>query len=205
MPDRAVAAGEDVVGGNVRIVRAHIIAGVIARHIRIELQMIPAALLLERDEPLDRRARHDCERDALRNVGRLAVPGGEQRGAHRAGPLALRPEHVAVDDEILLVAEQPGEIRRAVLANEAVVARHLSAGRQRTTLLRHPLDMPPELDLLRQQGIAGAAIFGAFVGKADVVCFRQLGCGFQHRRVIHGKFLSRSEAAVMRGSSRTPR
>ena len=62
---------------------------------------MPAALALEGLEPLDRRARHHRERNALLDVRHLAVPRAEQRRAHRARPLALRAEHVAVDHERL--------------------------------------------------------------------------------------------------------
>ncbi len=101
--------------------------------------------------------RHDRERDALLEVARLAVPRAEQRRAHRARPLALRPEHVAVDDERLPVAEQLREIARAALALEAVAARHLAARRQRAPQRGHPLDVPAQLDLLDEQRGARAA------------------------------------------------
>ena len=166
--------------------------------------MIPAALLLERDEPLDRRARHDCERDALLDVRRLAVPGGEQRRAHGAGPLALRPEHVAVDDELLLVAEQPGEIGRAVLAIEAVFlgtfppggsARRCSATRSIWRRARSP---PPagrrgRGDIRRSRWESGRCLLSPV----------RLRISASSRHSWEVPFLS--EAAFMRGSSRTPR
>src|SRR4051794_819498 len=79
--DCAVAAGEDVEGRDVRILGADVVAGVGPAHVRIEPEPRPAALLLESDEPCDRRARHHHEGDALLDVPRLAVPGGEQGGA----------------------------------------------------------------------------------------------------------------------------
>ena len=113
------------------------------------------------------------------DVGRIALPGAQEIGAHRTGPLALRPEHVAVDRERLLVAEQPGEIGRAVLALETVVADHRAAGRQRPPLGGDALDMTAQLDLLGEQRGAGGAILGAFVGDSHRVDAGEFGGGFQ--------------------------
>src|SRR6202790_4358106 len=141
--------------------------------------MMPAALALESEKPLDRRARHHRQRDALLNVGHLAVPGRQQRRAHRARPLALRAEHVVVDHERIFVAEQIGKGGGPGFADKSVILLDLAAGRQFAALLGDALDMAAKLDLLRQQRLAGAAIFGALIGKTNVAGTRQLGGGFQ--------------------------
>src|SRR6476469_4163520 len=123
--------------------------------------MMPAALALERLEPLDRRPRHDGERDALPDIRYLAVPCRQQRRAHRTRPLALRTEHVAVDDEGILVAKQAGERDRAAFAFERVVLGDLAARRQCAALLGDAFDVAAQFDFLGQQRLAGAAVFGA--------------------------------------------
>jgi hypothetical protein len=64
----------------------------------------------------------------------------------------LRPEHVAIDGERLLIAEQPGEIGGTVLAFEAIITDYLATGRQATPLGGDALDMAPQFDLLCQEG-----------------------------------------------------
>ena len=88
----------------------------------------------------------------------------------------MRSEHIAVDHERLLVAEQPGEIDRAVLALKPIVADHRGAWRQRPPLRRDALDMTSQFDFLGQKSGAGGTVFGAFVGDSrrgragDLVC-----------------------------------
>src|SRR5205085_4385125 len=135
-----------------------VVAGILAGRIRIEPQSLPAPLLGEGREPLHRRARHDRERDALPDVAGLPVKRAQERGAHRAGPLTLRPEHVAVDGEGLSVAEQLAEARRAILALEAIVFRNLPARRQPSAQLGDALDVPAELDLLGEKRVAGPPV-----------------------------------------------
>ena len=180
MADRAVLAREDVEGRNVRILRADVVAGVVAAGVGIELQVPPAALLLERNEPLDRRARDHREGDTLPDVACFAIPRAHQRRAHRAGAIALRPVHVAVEDERLLVAEQVGEADLAVLALEAVVAGDLAARRQLAALLGHPFDLPAKLDLLGQQRIARLPVVVALIGKMGLLPGRQLFGGAEN-------------------------
>src|SRR5262249_25308336 len=72
-----------------------------------------------------------------------------------------------------LVAEEIGERDRAALAPEAIVLRHFAARRQRAPLLRDPLDMTPELDLLGQQRIARPPIVITLVRKTDAVLLHQ--------------------------------
>src|SRR5665213_3280995 len=140
---------------------------------------MPTAVTLERRQPLDRRSRHHRQRDALKDIRRLAVPGRQQRRAHRTRPLALRAEHVAVDDKGILGSEQIGKRRRSALALEGIILFDLAARRQPAPLLRDALDMAAKLDLLGQQRLPGAAIFGALVGKTEVTGARQFGGGFQ--------------------------
>ena len=179
MADGAVAAGEDVEGRDVRAVRqnAVIVAGVVAVKVAVEFQVLPPALPLPVQEPLDRRAGDHRERDALRDVGGIALEGTEKVGAHRARPLPLRPEHEAVDGERLLVAEQLREAQRPVFALEPVVADHLAAGRQGAPHRGDPLEMAAELDLLDKQRCPRGAVFGALVGKTDRVQAGELGGG----------------------------
>src|SRR5208282_882385 len=149
MADRSVPAGEHVEGRDFGAVGqdAEIIARIGAVEIAEEAKVAPAALLFPGDQALDRRARDDGKREPLADVGRIARPRAQCIGAHRARTRALGPEHVAVDGERLLVAEQSGEIGRAVFAFKAVVADNRAAGRQRPPLSRNALDMTAQLDL----------------------------------------------------------
>src|SRR5438067_3162801 len=162
-----------------------IIAAELAREVLIQRQIMPAALALEGLEPLDWRARHHRERDALLNVRHLAIPRAQQRRAHRARPLALRTEHVTVDHERILVAEQIGERCRSLFALESIILFDLAARRQPAALLGDALDMAAKLDLLSQQRFARTAIFGALVGIAKAAGSREFGGGFQ-RETAHG-------------------
>ena len=83
--------------------------------------------------------------------GSFVFPRAHERRAHRARLLALRAEHVAVDDQRLLVAEQVGERDLAALAFEFVFLRHLAARRQRAAQFRDALDVAAQLDLLGEQ------------------------------------------------------
>ncbi len=188
MADRSVAAREYVEGRDFGAVgqETEIIARIGAVEIAEEAKVAPAALTSPRDQALDRRARDDRKRDPLADVGRIALPRAQRVGAHRAGAGALGPEHVAVDCEGLLVAEQTGEIDRAVFALEAVVADHRAAGRQRPPLGGHALDMTAQRDLLREKGGAGGAILGAFVGDSDRVDTGEFGGGLQGADFVHG-------------------
>ena len=93
----------------------------------------------------------------------LRGEGAHEGGAHRAGRLALRPEHVAVDGEGVLVAEEGGEGGLAVLAGEAVVLGDLAAGRELAAELGDALGGAADLDLLGEKRVAGGAVFGALV------------------------------------------
>src|SRR6202022_4546777 len=96
-----------------------------------------------------------------------------------ARPLALRAIHVVVDDEAILVAEQVGESRRPLFALEGIILFDLAARRQAAALLGDALDVAAKLDLFSQQRLAGAAIFGALVGKTKAAGAREFGGGFQ--------------------------
>src|SRR6202030_1822902 len=111
------------------------------------------------------------------DVGQLVLPRAHERGTHRARPFALRPEHVAVDDQRLLVAEQIGERRRSPFTLEYIILFALAARRQGAALLGDTLDVAAKLDLFRQQRLAGTAIFGAFIGKPKIAGARELGGG----------------------------
>src|ERR1700730_12154908 len=156
-----------------------VVAAELAGDIGEERQIMPAALALECGQTLERRPRHDGERDALLNVRHFAVPRRQQRRAHRARPLALRADHIVVDDKRVLGAEQVGERRRPLLSLEGIVLLDLAAGWQAAALFGDALDMAAQLDLLDQQRLAGAAIFGTLVGKTHAAGFRQLSGGFQ--------------------------
>src|SRR5882672_5746641 len=92
MTDRTVAAREHVIAGHIGIRGADVIAGVVARSVRIDLVLRPAARLLRLDQSRDRRARHEHERDALLDILQLGRPGAHERGTTRAWLFALRPE-----------------------------------------------------------------------------------------------------------------
>src|SRR4051794_8880483 len=108
---------------------------------------MPAALLLESHEPLDRRTSDHRERGTLLNIERFAIPRTEQRSAHRTRPFALRTEHVAVGHERLLVGEQFLECHWPALALETILLGDLTARRQGPTLFRDALEMSSEFDL----------------------------------------------------------
>src|ERR1700687_3232373 len=140
---------------------------------------MPTALALEGLEPLDRRTRNHRQRDTLLDVRNLAVPSRQQRRAHWARPLALRAEHVVVDNEGVLVAEQVSEGDRSLFALEGVILLDLAARRQRAALLGDALDVTAQLDLFSQQHLTGTAIFGALVGKTNATGACQVGGRFQ--------------------------
>src|SRR4029077_19462998 len=96
--------------------------------IGVEPQIVPAAFVLPGNETADGGARDDEQRDPLADVGGITLPSAQQIRAHGTRALALRSEHVAIDDQSLLIAEQPREIGEAVLAFEAVIADHRAAG-----------------------------------------------------------------------------
>src|SRR5262245_51285761 len=171
MTDGTITPREDVVGGVV--LRLGILGMVVAvervSRRRVELQMPPAALLLERDQPFDRRFGDDRERDALLDIGELAVPRAQRRGAHRAGPLTLWTVHEVVHDERVVAPEQLPEAHRPAFAVEHVVLGNRAAERQRAALRSDALDVPAKLDLFGKQLGARAAIFVVLVGKAQAV------------------------------------
>ena len=77
----------------------------VAFKVRVQPEVLPAALLLDRQQALDGRAGHHHQCDALFDIERFAVPGGHQRRTHGARLLPLWPVHVAVDRQRLLVAK----------------------------------------------------------------------------------------------------
>jgi len=77
--------------------------------------------------------------------------------------------HEAVDRKRLLVPEQLGELRRAVLTDELVVLRYFTARRERAALFRHALEVAPELDFFSEQRVARTPVFVAFVREAHVI------------------------------------
>ena len=119
------------------------------------------------------------------DIGQLGVPGAHERRAHRAQFFALRSEHVAVDDQRLLVAEQIRESDLAALAVELVLFRHLAARRQRAAQFRDAFDVTAQFDLLSQELRACAAILRAFVGEMHLAGAGEFGCGFQGW-TVHG-------------------
>src|SRR4029077_18624826 len=120
---------------------AEIVARIGPVEIAVELEVAPAALALPFYQALYWRTGDHRKRNALVDVSRIALPGAERIGAHRAWAGALRTKHVAVDGERLLVAEHPAEIDRASLAFEAIVANDQSTGRQRASLSGDALDV----------------------------------------------------------------
>jgi len=110
-------------------------------------------------ETLDRCARGEHDGDLPPDIGDLGVEAPHQRRAHRARRFPLRPEHVAVDDQRLVLAEQvrQGHLG-SVLGHEMVVAPDLSARRQLTAERRDPLDIPAQFDLLDEQVLSSAPI-----------------------------------------------
>jgi len=104
----------------------------------------------------------------------LPSQGVQHVGAHRARPFALRSEHVAVGDQGLLVAEQAGEVRDAVLGHEPVVADHLATRRQGAALGGDARKVAAQLDLLGQQSGPGGAVLGALVWNPQRIVASQL-------------------------------
>ena len=94
--------------------------------------------------------------DALADVGDLVIQPTHQRGAHRARRLALRAEHVAVDDERVVMAEQVCQRHvGAVLGDEVVVARNLAARRKVPSQRGDVLGLPAKPDLFDEQLLPG--------------------------------------------------
>ncbi len=141
---------------------------------RQQPQVLPAALLGEVLQALEGRLRNDDEVDALADVQRGAIQPVEEVRAAGARLAALRPEHEAVDRQrVLARREQLRELDPAgpaagAPALEDIVLGHFAALGQGAALLRDALDVPPQLHLLFQQGIACLPIGGAFIGKLEV-------------------------------------
>jgi hypothetical protein len=95
----------------------------------------------------------------------------------------LRAEHHAVDNEGILFAEQLREADHAITAFERIVFGDLSAARKSAAERSHALDVPSELDLFREESVAGLAIFGALAGEV--------------RLVLRGKLCRRDEVGVV--------
>src|SRR5262249_52368322 len=95
-------------------------------------------------------------------------------GAARARLGTLGPEHEAVDRErVLARCEQFRESHASgaaagASALEDIVFRDCAALGQRATLGGDALDVPPQLHLLLEQGIAGLSIDLALVGELQV-------------------------------------
>ena len=65
MTHRAVTPREHIERGYIRIFLAHVVPRVLAADVGKDLQMAPAAFLLEIDEPVDRRACNGSQRNTL--------------------------------------------------------------------------------------------------------------------------------------------
>ncbi len=101
----------------------------------------------------------------------------------------MRAKHVVVGHQGLLVAEQVGKVHRPLYANEAVIAGDFPARRQRAALLGDTFDMTAQFNFFGKQGIAGAAVFSAFVGIAKAVAASQLVGGNKVGSMGHGRNL----------------
>src|SRR6202035_3382725 len=110
----------------------------------------------------------------------------EDRRAGDARLRHLRAVHEAVDDEGVLPLGE--ELRQADLPRaattaaglEQVVLRHLAAQGQAPALRRHGLDAAPQLDLRRQQLVAGLAVGRALSRESDRVL------GWAHDLLLSG-------------------
>src|SRR5829696_4672966 len=128
--------------------------------------MIPAPLVPPRGESGDRRGGGDKDRRALRDMPRGAINAVEQMGAAGARTVALRAEHVAVEQQGRMLAEQIGQpdlLGPEVGADpvEDKVLGHLAAGWQLPAQGGHLLGLAAERDLSVEQGVAGGAILAA--------------------------------------------
>src|SRR5205085_430295 len=117
-------------------------------------------------------------------IGRAAwvltgIGGGH---SHLAGP-EMTDDAVAAGEHV--VAGHIGIGRTDVVSR--VIARWIridsvprpAARRQRAAQFGDAFDVAAQLDLFREKFLAGAAIFRALVGMADLVGARELGGGFQ--------------------------
>jgi hypothetical protein len=179
MTDGAIPAGEHVEGGDLGTVGedAEIIARIGAVEVAVEPEVLPPPLPLPRDEPREGRAGDHGQRNALADVGGVALPGTQEIGANRAGAFTLGAEHVAVDGERLPVAEQAGKIDDTLFALEAVIAGHGATRRQGAPLCGHSFDVTAQFDFLGEQGCPRRAVFGTLVADPDRVAARELRCG----------------------------
>jgi hypothetical protein len=107
----------------------------------------------------------------------------QEIGAHRTGTLALRSEHIAVDDKRLFVAEQSGEVDRPLIALKTVVAGDCGALGQRAPLSRNALDIAAQFNLFGEQCRAGRAVFCAFIGYSGGRGASDLACGSETLRL----------------------
>ena len=149
------------------------VAAIIVADRLVEFEVPPAALAGEGELARDRRAADDGERDPLLDVGRGNVERADERGAHRAGPLALGPVHPEIGEQRVVPAEQVDEADLvALLVEEAIILRDRTR-RQRAALRGDALDLAAQLDLLGEQGGARLAIVRALARPAGGAGFGQ--------------------------------
>src|ERR1700676_5450996 len=172
--DRAPGPGEHPVAGHIGVLSTHVVAGVLATRVGVQLQIPPSAFACVVDDALDRRAGHHREGGALLDVGNVAVPRTHRRGAHRAALFAVGPIHEAVDDQGVLVTEQVGEGDGTVRAVAVVLLGDLATRGQRPALLGDTFDVTTQFDFLSEQRGARPAVLVALIGKADGIVSGQL-------------------------------
>jgi hypothetical protein len=154
---------------------AEVVAVVSVAGSRQQAQVLPAALLGQLEQAFQRRLCNDDEVDALGGMQRRAVQSVKEVSATWARLGALRPEHEAVDRQRVLARREqlrklyaPGPAT-GTSALEDIVLGELAALGQRSALLGDTLDVPAQLHLLLQQGIARLPIGRTFVGEMEML------------------------------------
>ncbi len=153
---------------------------------RHQSEVAPAAVFGDDRHPCERHPRHHDQPQVLRHVRGGAVELVEQGGARRAGRRFERPpgqrsrrwcrpvvprvpwEHPVIDRQRGVTAEEAGQSHAPVSADELVVLRHRAAGRESPSRDGDALHGAPQLDLVVEQLVTGAAVLRRFARKREV-------------------------------------
>ena len=114
MADGAVAAREHAVAGRIGIFRRSRRSRACSRRMDRNRSCAASSRAPSSPRSIARSASaRQTRRRTLLDIGQLRFPRAHERGAHWAWLFALRAEHVAVDCERLLIAEQVGKVSLA--------------------------------------------------------------------------------------------
>jgi len=160
---------EHVLARDVGVVGVDPVAGVVARDVAVDRQVRHPELPLGLDQ--SREGGAGGEGDSHVGLDRRDAQGERlhEARAHGAGVLALGPEHIAVDPERVVSAEEVGQGDLALLALEAVVLGQQRSGRERAALGGDALGQAAQLVFADEQALARGAVVIGLAELADRV------------------------------------